>query len=172
MHSRSYLQNTPTNYSLAYHAGSRAAHSIWLLSWQSPNGQAGGGVGLMRGSLVRLAQWNRQSPTCWHEFREFLGDLKPPAGGWRDKGRKKDKKGGGVGTKGGSGKAPEVWFGAETEGGGRRSCKNTVWRSEGELLDLQLTVYTQTRTCTLAVHARPYAPKTFRHLPRLSRVLR
>lgn len=53
-----------------------------------------------------------------------------------------------------------------------RSCNNTVWQSEGELLDSQYTVYTQARTCTPNVRAHLYALKTFSHPPRLSCVTR
>lgn len=52
-----------------------------------------------------------------------------------------------------------------------RSCNNTVWQSEGELLDLQRTVYTQTHTYTPNVHARLYTLKTFSHPPRLTCVI-
>lgn len=136
LHWRSYLQNTPSNYCLAYQAGSRSAHSIWPLSWQRPNGCSGGG-GLMRRSAACLAKWDCQSFSCWHQFKECGVD-----GQWRvwdgQNERERERKGGEwvkeeeeedkreVKEESWAWKAPEVWFRGGRGGGGPLTAAKTL----------------------------------------------
>lgn len=146
-------------------AGSRAAHSIWLLSWHHRMGKQGGCNVRVTGPSSRVGL---SFPGLLAWTQGILGGGEARAGETARPGVESDKKRG-EGNRGGSSKAPDAWFRAETGGG---AAAKTVWHSDGELLDLQLTVNTQTHIYTLFVHARPYAPKTFRHLLGLCRVLR
>lgn len=162
MYSRSYLQNTPSNYCLAYQAGSRSAHSIWPLSWQQPNGCRGG---VMRGSVACLVKWGCQSFSRWHEFKECgwtmdgeseEAKLKEKGRGGRMRGEeKKRERRKRDGSEGGEWRLESTWSVIQERKRRRagRSCNNTVWQSEGELLGSQHgnAVYTQTHTYTLNV---------------------
>lgn len=148
LHRRSYLQNTPSNYCLAYQAGSRSAHSIWPLSWQRPNGrgfnekvsglssQVGLSVILLLAPIQRMrGRWAVESlrRPKWEREGEERGRMSK-------RGRRRRE-----GSERGEPSLESTWSviqGRKRRWRAIRSCNNTVWQSEGELLDSQHTVYT------------------------------
>lgn len=81
------------------------------------------GGGLMRGSLVRRAAWDCHSPASWHEFRKRRkpGQAKP-----RDQIREE-----GARQKGGNRESTWSVIRGRNRRRTVRSCKNTVWNSDG-----------------------------------------
>ena len=118
-------------------------------------------VGMNSKNVGRTAADGPSRPT-WGRKRRRM---------WAGKEEKKKKRGR---SEGGELRLESTWSvsqGRKRRRRAARSCNNTVWQSEGELLDLQRTVYTQTHTYTPNVHARLYALKTFPHPPRLTCVI-